>query len=85
MKPSRASFDRLKKMLVDDKIGAGDGFLSIFKTEITRLVKDYFVLDGDVDIKIEIDDFGNNSIAVRQTPVALDAGMIKDVKATICK
>lgn len=58
MKPSRASFDRLKKMLVDDKIGAGDGFLSIFKTEVTRLVKDYFVLDGDVDIKIEIDDFG---------------------------
>ena len=58
MKTSRETFDRLKKMLISDKIGAEDGFLKIFKTEITRLVRDYFVLDGEVDVKIEIDDFG---------------------------
>jgi hypothetical protein len=58
MKPSRQSFDRLKKMLVYDKMGANDGFLNMFKTELTRLVKDYFVLDGEIDVSIEIDDFG---------------------------
>ena len=58
MKPSKGTFDRLKKMLISDKIGADDGFLSIFKTEITRLVKDYFVLDGEIDLKIDIDECG---------------------------
>ena len=51
-------------MLVSDKIGSEDGFLRIFKTEITRLVKDYFVLDGGIDVKIEIDDFGLYNVAI---------------------
>ena len=58
MKASRETFDRLKKMLVFDKIGYGDGFLNIFKTELARLLLDYFVLDGEIDVKVEIDDFG---------------------------
>ena len=64
MKPSKGTFDRLKKMLISDKIGADDGFLSIFKTEITRLVKDYFVLDGEIDLKIDIDECGQYEVCV---------------------
>ena len=58
MRTSRETFDRLKKMLITDKIGAEDGFLNIFKTEITRLIKDYFVLDEEIEVKIDVDDFG---------------------------
>ena len=58
MRTSRETFDRLKKILITDKIGAEDGFLNIFKTEITRLIKDYFVLDGEIEVKIDVDDFG---------------------------
>ena len=32
MRTSRETFDRLKKILITDKIGAEDGFLNIFKT-----------------------------------------------------
>ena len=58
MKTSRETFDRLKKMLITDKIGAEDGFLNVFKTEITRLIKDYFVLDGEIEVNIDVDGFG---------------------------
>ena len=64
MKPSKGTFDRLKKMLISDKIGADDGFLTVFKTEITRLAKDYFILDGEIDLKIDIDDFGQYRVDI---------------------
>ena len=58
MKTSKATFDRLKKMLVYDKMGVGDGFMGVFKTELSRFFKDYFVLDSEVDVKVELDDYG---------------------------
>lgn len=64
MKTSRETFDRLKKMLVSDKIGAGDGFLKVFKTELTRLARDYFVLQGEIDVQIEVDDFGLYKVGI---------------------
>lgn len=58
MKTSKDTFDRLKKMLVSDKMGVCDGFMKIFRTETSRFFGDYFVFDGEVEVQVELDDYG---------------------------
>ena len=54
MKPSKMTYERMKNMLVRDKLGVSDGFMQVYKTELSRLTADYFNLDGNLDMKIEL-------------------------------
>lgn len=64
MKPSREVYDRMKTMLVKDKLGVGDGFQSIFKTDLERLCGDFFNLDGKINLNIELLDDGKYQVNV---------------------
>jgi hypothetical protein len=54
--------ERMKTMLVRDKMGVSDGFLQVFKGELTRLVGDYFKIDRPIDVKIDLLDNGKYEV-----------------------
>ena len=62
MKPSKMTYERMKNMLVRDKLGVSDGFMQVYKTELSRLTADYFNLDGNLDMKIELLDDGEYKV-----------------------
>ena len=53
MKPSKMTYERMKNMLVRDKLGVSDGFMQVYKTELSRLTADYFNLDGNLVFNVE--------------------------------
>ena len=64
MKPSKMTYERMKNMLVRDKLGVSDGFMQVYKTELSRLTADYFNLDGNLDMKIELLDDGEYKVQI---------------------
>ncbi len=64
---SKQIADRMKNMLVRDKMGVGDGFIEVFKTDLKRLICDYFDLDGDIDVKVELKDNGKYQVDLSYT------------------
>ena len=54
----------MKNMLVRDKLGVSDGFMQVYKTELSRLTADYFNLDGNLDMKIELLDGGEYKVQI---------------------
>lgn len=64
MKPSKMTYERMKNMLVRDKLGVSDGFMQVYKTELSRLTADYFNLDGNLDMKIELLDGGEYKVQI---------------------
>ncbi len=80
MRPAREMADRMKKMLMRDKIGIDDGFMSALNNDIKRVLDDYFCVDNDVKIQVETTDNGNYSIAINTT-----ANKIKNFNTTKIK
>lgn len=70
MKPSVEIAKRMQTMLVRDKLGVGEGFLEVFKKELSRLVKDYFVLDKEPSVKVELLDNGKYDVEIILTASA---------------
>ena len=64
MKPSKMTYERMKNMLVRDKLGVSNGFMQVYKTELSRLTADYFNLDGNLDMKIELLDGGEYKVQI---------------------
>jgi len=72
----RQKYEELKTLETGSQIMLIPAIIKLTPVEIRTVMDNLSMFE---EIGFEIDDFGNNSIAVRQTPVALDAGMIKDV------
>lgn len=62
MRVSSQIADRMKTMLVRDKLGVSDGFLQVFKGEINKIVNDYFVVDRPIEVQIELLDNGKYEV-----------------------
>ncbi len=72
----RQKYEELKSLESGSQIMLVPAIVKLTPVEIRTIMDNIEMLRN---IGFEIDDFGNNSIAVRQTPVALDAGAVKDV------
>ncbi len=64
---SRDIQERMKTILVRDKLGVGDGFMSVFKTELSRLASDYFDFDREIDVAVELVDNGKYQVKISFT------------------
>ncbi len=72
----RQKYEELKNLKAGSQIMLVPAIIKLTPVEVRAVMDNAQMLS---DIGFEIDDFGNNSIAVRQSPAALDAGAIKDV------
>lgn len=70
MKPAREMAERMKNMLVRDKMGVGEGFSSALKGDIERLLQDYFELKSS-DVRVELDDNGFYKIKIEGNATAV--------------
>ncbi len=70
MKPVKLMTERMKNMLVRDKMGVGEGFSSALKGDVERLLLDYFALT-DVDLRVDLDDDGYYKIRIVGTATAV--------------
>ncbi len=66
MRVERQVSYRLREMLTQDKVGIKDGFRSLLTRDIERVLKDYFVLKGALNISIKQDENGDYAIEIRQ-------------------
>lgn len=52
-------YERLRQVLIKDKSNTPESFESFLKADITKVLAEYFVLDGkDVSLKIDTDKDG---------------------------
>ncbi|MDD4688958.1 MAG: DNA mismatch repair endonuclease MutL [Eubacteriales bacterium] len=72
----RQKYEELKTLKTGSQIMLIPAIIKLTPVEF-RAVMDN--LDMFEEIGFELDDFGNNSIAVRQTPVALESSLIQDI------
>ena len=72
----RQKYEELKTLSTGSQIMLIPAIIKLTPVELRTVMDNLPMFE---EIGFEIDDFGNNSIAVRQTPVSLDAGMIKDI------
>lgn len=61
---ARQASERLKGILVKDKIKAEEGFIQVLKSDLTRLFGDFFELTDLLDLKVELTDRGEFTIKV---------------------
>lgn len=64
VKASKQISERLKLMLTRDKMGVGEGFLAALTSDLNRLLGDYFTLDGDIRIDVQLGDDGRYSVDI---------------------
>ncbi|MBR4800781.1 MAG: hypothetical protein IK048_03850 [Clostridia bacterium] len=55
---------RIRDMLTNDKLGLSDGFMTAFQADVTHLVKDYFDVSGQIDVKIFENEDGKYGIKI---------------------
>ncbi len=67
MRPAREMANRMKKMLIHDKIGVDDGFLRALNNDIYRTLEDYFCISNDVKIEVDPKEDGNYSVSICAT------------------
>lgn len=70
MRPAREMAERMKNMLVRDKMGVGEGFSTALKGDIRNLLQDYFDLK-EVEMKVELGDDGLYNIRIYGTATAV--------------
>lgn len=80
MRPAREMANRMKKMLIRDKIGIDDGFMRAVNNDIRRTLDDYFCIVDEVKIEVEPTDDGNYSLSINAT-----ANKIKNFSTTQIK
>jgi len=61
---AKQASERLKAILVKDKIKAEEGFLQTLKSDLTRLLGDFFELTDGIDLKVELTDGGEFTVSV---------------------
>ena len=59
MNKASIATERLKDILIKDKVKATPGFLDVFKSDLRHLLGDYFELDSDVYLELELTDKGD--------------------------
>lgn len=64
MRADRQIAKRMREMLTHDKVGVKDGFYSLLKGDINRVLRDYFDLQDDAKIDIEQGDGGNYILSI---------------------
>lgn len=64
MKISTSVADRMRDMLIRDKVGFTDGFAAAMKGDITHALQDYFDIDGEVRISVKQENDGRYSVSV---------------------
>lgn len=64
MKISTSVAERMRYMLTRDKVGLTDGFAAAMKGDITHVLRDYFDLDGEVQISLRQEGDGKYSVNV---------------------
>lgn len=77
MRADRQIAKRMREMLTHDKVGVKDGFYSLLKGDINRLLGDYFDLIGEAKVDIEQGEGGNYVVSI-----SVDAGRIKQFDTT---
>ena len=56
--------DRLKNILIKDKVKAQQGFIDVLKGDLFRLLNDYFELSSDIYVDLELSDRGDFGVYV---------------------
>ena len=64
MRIQKQMISRLNNLLVKDKLGLNDGFLTAFRSDITHILGDYFALGSNVDIEVRHEEDGNYSVLI---------------------
>lgn len=64
VRPARMMTDRLRAMLVRDKMGVKDGFLSALSGDVKRVLGDYFDLSADPAVAVTCNDDGEYEVTV---------------------
>lgn len=64
VKPSRLMMERIGDMLVRDKMGVHEGFLSAFSADIARVVGDYFELSSPPAVSVRRGEDGGFEVSV---------------------
>lgn len=64
VKPSRLMVERIGDMLVRDKMGVHEGFLSAFSADIARVVGDYFELSSPPAVSVRRGEDGGFEVSV---------------------
>ena len=59
MNKASIATERLKDILIKDKVKATHGFLEVLKSDLRHLLGDYFELDSDVYLELELTDKGD--------------------------
>ncbi len=77
MRADRQIAKRMREMLTHDKVGVKDGFYSLLKGDVNRLLKDYFDLQGEARVEIEQGDSGSYVVCI-----SADATRIKQFETT---
>lgn len=78
----RQKYEELKTLQINSQIMLIPAIVKLTPVEFRT------VMDNDTlfeELGFELDDFGNNSVAVRRTPVSLDADLIKDIICEIAE
>ncbi|MGN0771889.1 MAG: cell division topological specificity factor MinE [Christensenellales bacterium] len=65
MSNKNEAINRLKKVLLQDKVYSYEGFLKILKGDIYSLMSCYMTVKEDVDVDFEIDDEGDCTFCIK--------------------
>ncbi len=63
MRASKQIAERMKNMLVRDKMGVGEGFTAALKGDVEKLLDDYFTVER-ADATVELNDDGKYEIRI---------------------
>lgn len=67
MKPNKEMAKRLRSILTRDKIGIKEGFSTALNNDLNRLLKDYFDITENCELKIEQAENGEYSLSFYAT------------------
>lgn len=67
MRADRQIAKRMREMLTHDKVGVKDGFYSLLRGDVNRILRDYFDLQNDAKIDIEQGDSGDYIVSISAT------------------
>lgn len=65
MRSDRVIANRMREMLTMDNVGIKDGFMRALASDVNRVLRDYFEMDGEAQIKVTQTDGGKYEVDLR--------------------